>query len=106
VDDGGQVLQQVLFFGLLILGLYLLAIRPQRARARALAQVRHAVQVGSQVITTAGIHGTVVDLQDEQALLEIAPGVQVRFVRAAIVALVEPASEPPVSDKPVSDEAA
>ncbi len=99
MDDGGQVLQQVLFFGLLILGLYLLAIRPQRARARALSRVRHAVQVGSQVITTAGIHGTVAALQDDQALLEIAPGVQVRFDRAAIIALVEPATDKPVSDE-------
>lgn len=90
MDSSGQAVQQALFFGLLILGLYLLAIRPQRARSRALQQVREAVQVGSQVITTAGIHATVVALEDDIALLEIAPGVQVRFVRAAVVALVDP----------------
>lgn len=90
MDDGGQVLQQVLFLGLLVLGLYLLAIRPQRARAKALARVRAAVEVGSRVITTAGIHATVITIEDDEVLLDIAPDVHVRFARLAIVALLEP----------------
>jgi len=102
VEDGGQVLQQVLFFGLLILGLYLLAVRPQRARAKALARVRTAVEVGSRVITTAGIHATVIALADDEVLLEIAPDVQVRFARLAVVALLEPppTPEPPPAPEP------
>ena len=104
MDDGGsQVLQQVLFFGLLLLGLYLLAIRPQRARAKALAEVRAGLQVGSRVMTTAGIHGTVVALPGtdgagaaEEAgtvLIEVAPGVRIRFATAAVVRIL--AERPP-----------
>jgi len=90
VEDGGQILQQVLFFGLLILGLYLLAVRPQRARAKALARVRAAVEVGSRVITTAGIHATVITIEGDEVVLEIAPDVRVRFARLAVVALLQP----------------
>ena len=85
----GQVLQQVLFFALLLFGLYVLAIRPQRARARALAEVRAALAPGSRVITTAGIHAVVTSIEDDEVLLEIAPGVRVRFASAAVVRVLD-----------------
>ncbi len=87
-NDG--VLQQVLFFALLILGLYLLAIRPQRVRARALAQVRASLAPGSRVMTTAGIHATVHAVEDGEVVLEIAPGVRVRFADGAVVRVLDP----------------
>jgi len=95
-EDGGQALQQVLFFAILLVGFYLLAIRPQRSRARALAQVQAGLEVGSRVITTAGIQATVVELGDDQTvLLEIAEGVRVRFVAAAVVRLLDDPAPPP-----------
>jgi len=42
------------------------------------------------VITTAGIHATVLETGDETVLLELAPGVHVRFATAAVVRIVEP----------------
>ena len=93
----GQALQQVAFFALLVLGLYVLAIRPQRARARALAEVRAGITVGSRVLTTAGIHATVTAVEGDDVLLEIAPGVVVRFVAAAVVRLV-PDEQPDAPD--------
>ena len=89
--NDGAVLQQVLFFGLLLGGLYLLAIRPQRQRAQALAQVRASVQPGSRVITTAGIHAVVVEVEKDTdtVLLEIAREVHVRFASAAVVRVLD-----------------
>ena len=88
-----EAVQQLVFFALLILGLYLLVLRPQRARARAIAQIRADMKVGSRVITTAGIHATVVAIEDDEVLLEVAPGVQVRFAKVAVVALLDPAQD-------------
>ena len=90
----GQALQQVAFFALLVLGLYVLAIRPQRARARALAEVRAGLSVGSRVITTAGIHATVSAMEGDDVDLELAPGVVVRFASGAVVRIVEPEPTP------------
>ena len=102
MDGGSAALQNLIFFGILILGLYLLVIRPQRARARSLAQVRSGLQVGATVMTTAGIHATVRDVEDGTVLLEIAPGVSVRFASQAVVRLLdEPAPEQP--DEPGPD---
>jgi preprotein translocase subunit YajC len=87
--NGNEALSQVLFFGLLVVGLYVLAIRPQRARARALAEVRSTVAPGKRVITSAGIHATVLSVEDEAVVLEVAPGVPVRFVTAAVVRVLD-----------------
>ncbi len=88
---GGQAVQQVAFFALLVLGLYVLAIRPQRARARELAGVRAGLAVGSRVMTSAGIHATVTAIEDDTVLLEVAPGVQLRFAAPAVVRLLDAA---------------
>jgi len=96
-ESGSAVLQQVAFFALLLLGFYLLAIRPQRTRAKALAEVRAALAPGSRVITTAGIHATVLETGEETVLLEIAPGVPVRFATAAVVRIVEPTGPDPAA---------
>ena len=86
---GDAALQQLLFFALLVFGLYVLAIRPQRARAKALAQVRAALEPGRRVMTTAGIHATVVAVQDGVVVLEVAPRVHVRFADAAVIRLLD-----------------
>jgi len=90
----GPALQQLLFFALLVLGLYLLVIRPQRARARALAEVRAAIEPGRRVLTTAGIQATVAAVEQGVVVLEVAPGVLVRFVDAAVVRILDEAPEP------------
>ena len=84
------VVQNLLFFGLLALGFYLLAIRPQRARAAALAKVRASLAPGTEVITTAGLYAYVVEIDGDTVVLEIAPGVKARFATAAVVRVVEP----------------
>ncbi|MDP9466040.1 MAG: preprotein translocase subunit YajC [Actinomycetota bacterium] len=86
---GDPALQQLLFFALLVFGLYVLAIRPQRARARAQAQVRAALEPGRRVMTTAGIHASVVAVEGSVVVLEVAPGVHVRFADAAVVRLLD-----------------
>ena len=87
--------QDIAFFAVLAVGLWLLLIRPQRARAKAMAEVRAGLAVGARVMTTAGIHATVVDTDgdDGTLLLEVSPGVPVRFASAAVVRIVEPAPE-------------
>ena len=91
-ESGGSGTSSLLFLAVLVVGMYLLIIRPQRARAKAMAQVRSGLTVGARVITTAGLHAQVVELADDgTALLEIAPGVRARFLQQAVVQVLEPA---------------
>jgi preprotein translocase subunit YajC len=74
----------VVLFGLL----YFVTIRPQRNRQRAAAQTQRTVEPGAQVRTTAGMYGTVIAVDDQDVVLEVAPGVEIRFLRRAIMDVV------------------
>ncbi len=74
----------VVLFGLL----YFVMIRPQRNRQRQVVQAQNQIQPGQRVRTTAGMYATVVELDDGDVVLEIAPGVRVRYLRRAIMDVV------------------
>lgn len=63
---------------------YFLLFRPQRRRQQQQAQMQRRLQPGQRVMTTAGLIGVVVAIEDDAIVLEIAPGVEVRFVKQAI----------------------
>lgn len=63
---------------------YFLLFRPQRRRQQQQAQMQRQVQPGQRVMTTAGMIAEVVAVEDDAVVLEIAPGVEVRFVKQAI----------------------
>jgi preprotein translocase subunit YajC len=71
-------------FGLL----YFVMIRPQRNRQRQAAQTQNEVIPGSRVRTTAGMYATVVSVEGDDVVLEIAPGVNVRYMRRSIMNVV------------------
>jgi preprotein translocase subunit YajC len=71
----------VVLFGLL----YFVMIRPQRNRQRAVQEKQRQVQPGQRVRTTAGMYATVLEADDEDVLLEVAPGVHIRFLRKAVM---------------------
>ena len=88
-SGGGSALG--LFFPvILVLGFYLLFIRPARLRQRKAAQTRTDVAPGVEVVTTAGLIATVIDSDDETVTLEIAPGVHSKFLKQAIARVVLP----------------
>lgn len=80
---------------LLLIGVafYFLVLRPARARQSAAIAVRSQLAPGARVMTTAGLFGTIEALDGDDVLLEIAPGVTVRYVAAAIAKVVEPVAD-------------
>lgn len=68
-------------FGLL----YFVMIRPQRNKQRQAQAMQGRVQPGQRVRTTAGMYATVVDADDTDVVLEVAPGVHLRFLRRAVM---------------------
>lgn len=93
------------FFPLIMLVLLavLLFVLPARQRktmqARAQA-LQESLAIGTPVMTTSGIHGTVVGLAEATADLELAPGVVVTFARPAILEIRQPVTGTPGDDAP------
>ena len=75
---------QYLILPLLLLAMYFLVIRPQQQRIRAQQALVAALQVGDEVVSSAGIYGRIISLTDEIAMLEVADGVELRIARGAI----------------------
>ena len=74
----------IVLFGIM----YFVMIRPQRNRQRQVQQAQNRIQPGQTVRTTAGMYATVVEIDDADVVLEIAPGVNVRYLRRAILDVV------------------
>jgi preprotein translocase YajC subunit len=81
----------VVLFGVL----YFVMIRPQRNRQRKAQEQARAVAPGSRVRTTAGMYATVVDVDGDDVILEVAPGVEVRYIKRAIMQVLPNDEEPP-----------
>jgi preprotein translocase subunit YajC len=86
--------EQFFPFLLLALAVLLLFVLPARQRKRMQAQaqtLQESLTVGTPVMTTSGLHGTVAALGEGTLDLEIAPGVVVTFARPAILEIRKPA---------------
>jgi preprotein translocase subunit YajC len=77
----------------LFLIFWLLVVRPQRRRqAEQTALIRN-VEVGDEIVTAGGLFGHVKSVADDELLVEIAPGTDVRVARRAVAGIVGPEEE-------------
>ena len=70
---------------------YFLLIRPQQKKAKEHAKLIEAIKTGDQVVTSAGIHGTVANVKEKTFVIKIADNVKVEFDRAAVASVVKSA---------------
>jgi preprotein translocase subunit YajC len=69
---------------LIVVG-YFLIIRPQQKRAKEAKELQASLQTGSRVMMSGGILGTLRHLGEKQVVVEVSPGVELTFVRQAII---------------------
>ena len=75
-----QLLIIILMFG----ALYYLLLRPQQKREKARRELVRSLQAGDEVVTNAGIHGVVAEVEDAIVWLEVAPDVELKLSRDAV----------------------
>ncbi|WP_374163300.1 preprotein translocase subunit YajC [Arcticibacter sp. MXS-1] len=77
-------LQQMIMFGLIIVVFYFFMIRPQMKKAKDHKKYIDELKRGDKVVTTAGIHGKIVDITDTTFLIEVESGAKIRFDKSAV----------------------
>lgn len=87
-DRGPGALVQMLPFVLIFAVVYLLLIRPQQKKAREHATMVANIKKNDEVVTSGGLHGRVVGLEDRVLTVEIAHNVRVRIERAQVAAVI------------------
>jgi len=76
--------QSYIMMGLLALVFYFFMIRPQIKKQKDQKKFVEELKKGDKVVTTAGIHGKIVEIADTTILVEVDNGVKIRFDKAAI----------------------
>lgn len=88
---------------------YFLLIRPQQKRAKAQQEMTNSLEPGARVMLSSGVFGTIRHLGERQAIIEIAPGIEMTVVKQAVVKTLKPEDdefeysdddEQPVVDEP------
>jgi preprotein translocase subunit YajC len=70
--------------------LYFLMWRPQQRRIRAMQALQSSLQLGDEIITSAGFLGTIRRFDGDVVTIELSPGVEARVNRRAISGRVGP----------------
>ena len=86
--------------------LWVLLIRPQRRRQLKQQQLLTNIEPGDEILTVGGLYGIVRDIDEEDDLIvEIAEGIQVRIARRAVGGVVKPdESEDEAVDEPEDED--
>jgi preprotein translocase subunit YajC len=88
-----DLLPLLLMFGLLGLMMFFMSRRQRRAQEQQ-AQLQNSLSIGDRVMTTSGLYGTVCDTSSDTTIgIEIAPGLETEWLRAAVREKINPEVE-------------
>lgn len=78
---------------LMVVAFYFLILRPQKKRQQAQQKTMNELVPGTRVLLGSGVFGTIVWVGSKQAILEVAPGVELTVLKQAIARVVNPGDE-------------
>lgn len=81
-------MDSLIFLALIVGFLYFVMIAPQRRKMKAHRLLLSSLQVGDEVVTTAGIFGAVAEVEDSVVWLEVAPEVELKVQKTSVVSVV------------------
>ena len=89
-QPGGGALGAILPLGLMFLVVYFLLIRPANKQRREHSDLLNALKKDDEIVTTGGIYGKIVNIEDKVATLEISDKVRIKVLRERIAGRWEP----------------
>lgn len=83
-----------IFILVLLAVFWFMLIRPQRRRQLESQKLLDSLAVGKEIVTAGGLYGTITALDDDEARVEIADGIEVRIAKRAIAGVLSEEEEP------------
>jgi preprotein translocase subunit YajC len=80
---------QFIFLGLMLAAMYFLMIAPQRKKQKEQEKMLAAITTGDEVITTAGIYGTITNVKDDRFVVRIADNTKVELGKGFVQAVIK-----------------
>lgn len=90
-EAAGNPLMNMLPFILMFVIMYFLLIRPQYKKQKETQTMIDALKKGDRVVTTGGMHGSIVGIKDKEGIivLQVAKDVKIEVSRGAVSKVVE-----------------
>ncbi|MER3396554.1 MAG: preprotein translocase subunit YajC [Acidimicrobiia bacterium] len=87
LSKGGtmQNLAPIITLSLFIVIMYFLLVRPQKQRMAEQARLVNSLEVGDEVLTSAGIFGRIKRMNDDRLELETAGGTRLEILKSTVV---------------------
>ncbi|ALC06062.1 hypothetical protein CDES_08285 [Corynebacterium deserti GIMN1.010] len=98
-----DILFLIILVAIFIVPTFLMS-RRQRARMSEIQKLQDALVPGDRVVTTAGLHCTVVSSTEDTVDLEVAPGVISTYEKISVVRVLQKTNAPQVIDEPTEFE--
>ena len=86
---GGSLISTIIMFGAIFAIFYFMIIRPQQKRAKEREKLLSNIEKGDKIVTSGGVHGTIIGLEEKTALIEVAPNVKIKIERSAIGSVIK-----------------
>lgn len=83
----------LVLIALMVVAFYFLIVRPNKKRQQAQQKTMNSLTPGARVLLTSGLFGTLVEVGERQAVLELSPGVHLTVLKQAIARTVLPSDE-------------
>lgn len=81
---GGAGISSFLPMILIVVVFYFFMIRPQMKKSKEHKKYIEELKVNDKVVTTAGIHGRILEVADKTILLDVGSGMKLRFDKTAV----------------------
>jgi preprotein translocase subunit YajC len=91
-SGGGQMMSTLIFFALIFVIFYFMILRPQQKRAKERQKLLESLKKGDKVITSGGLHGKIVNVDEKTILLDVGDNLKLKFERSAVNVVTREAS--------------
>ena len=91
-SGGGQMMSTLIFFALIFVIFYFMILRPQQKRAKERQKLLESLKKGDKVITSGGLHGKIVNVDEKTLLLDVGDNLKLKFERSAVNVVTREAS--------------
>ena len=97
--NGSAAWMNIVMIALIFLIFWLFIIRPQSKRQKEIKKFQDSLVKGKKVVTSGGVYGTICEIKENVAIIEIADGVKIKVNKTMIFDVAENNSTKSENDK-------
>ena len=97
--NGSAAWMNIVMIALIFLIFWLFIIRPQSKRQKEIKKFQDSLVKGKKVVTSGGVYGTICEIKENVAIIEIADGVKIKVNKTMIFDIAENNSTKSENDK-------